>query len=182
MPERRFTEEEARRVFASVAERQAAVRAPEAGLSLAEMQEAAEASGLDPALVAAVVAEMSASPPDEIHTFLGAPLAVRQRRVLPVAVDDDGWARIVAALRREFDTPGTPTEMGRQREWTSGGGTGSAPIHLTLVPGEVGTSVTLEQTIAKQSNEAPAPGSVPAARCSRRWRLRSVSLFIGHRL
>ncbi|OZC04348.1 hypothetical protein [Rubricoccus marinus] len=162
MPERRFTEEEARRVFAEVATRQGSAQADETGLSLAEMQEAAEASGLDPALVAAVVAEMSGGTPDEIPTFLGAPLAVRQKRVLPVGVDDDAWARIVGELRREFDTPGTPTEMGRQREWTSGGAHGHTPVHLTLTPSEAGSAVTLEQTIAKQSKGAGwiLPGAV----------------------
>ena len=128
MPERRFTEEEARRIFASVAERQRIETPATDGLTLAEMQDVARASGLDPALVAAVAAEMSAGAPAEIPNFLGAPLAVRQRRVLPVAVDDDAWARVVTELRREFDTPGVPTEMGRQREWSLGAARATRPF------------------------------------------------------
>lgn len=155
MPDRRFTEEEVRRVFAAVAERQSAVRHAEPGLSLAEMQEAAAASGLDPALVAAVAAEMvGEGDTDALPTFLGAPLAVRKRRVLPVSVDDEGWAHIVTELRRAFDTPGVPTEMGRQREWTSSTGGYGAPVHLTLVPSDEGSVITLEQTIAKDSKGA----------------------------
>ena len=162
MPERRFSEEEARRVFAAVAERQGNARAPAPGLTLAEMQEAARASGLDPALVAAVVSEMSTGDPGETPTFLGAPLAVRQRRVLPVAVDDDAWARIVALLRQEYGGPGVPTEMGRQREWTSGVASGGTPVHVVLAPGEAGTTVTVEQTVAGQSRGAGwfLPGAV----------------------
>ena len=154
MPERRFTEDEARRIFSAVAERQGSARAAESGLTLAEMQEAAAASGLDPALVAAVASEMSTGAVDEVPTFFGAPLAVRQRRVLPVAVDDDGWARIVSLLRREFGAPGVPTEMGRQREWTSTTGAGGAPVHVVLAPGESGATLTIEQTIAGQSKGA----------------------------
>ncbi|MEL6614757.1 MAG: hypothetical protein AAFQ43_03415, partial [Bacteroidota bacterium] len=154
MSERRFTEEEVRRVFAAVAERQSSARADETGLSLAEMQEAAAASGLDPALVAAVAAEMvGGGDPDEIPEFLGAPLAVRKTRVLPLRLDDETWTRVVTELRRAYDTPGTPTELGTQREWTSGGVSGS-PVHLVAVPNGSATVVTLEQTIAKDSKGA----------------------------
>ena len=152
MPSKRFTEEEARRIFARVAERQLRAAPYEPGLSLAEMQEAARASGLDPALVAAVASEMSAGQEeDEIPTFWGAPLTVRKTRVLPVSVDDEGWADVVGVLRQQFGMPGVPSALGRQREWTSSTGAGALAIHFTLLPTETGTTLTLEQTVAPQS-------------------------------
>ena len=155
MSTKRFTEDEARRIFARVAERQVRATPHEPGLSLEEMQEAARASGLDPALVAAVAREMMAGDDgDEIPTFWGAPLTVRKTRVLPVSVDDDGWAEIVGVLRQQFSSPGAPTDLGRQREWTSSTGSHDTPLHFTLVPTEGGTTVTLEQTIAQHSKGA----------------------------
>lgn len=155
MSEKRFTEEEARRIFARVAERQVAARESNDGLTLAEIQEAARASGLDPALVAAVAAEMVGGAPEaDTPTFLGVPLRVRQTRVLPVEVDDDGWARIVTELRRTFDSPGVPTDLGRTREWSSTTVGHGVPIHVSLTPGEGTTTVTVEQSIARQARGA----------------------------
>ncbi|MEM1056189.1 MAG: hypothetical protein AAGI52_11730 [Bacteroidota bacterium] len=153
MAEKRFTEEEAQRIFARVAERQHYAREGDHGLTLAEMQEAARASGLDPSLVAAVAMEMRSAieDGDEDPTFWGAPLRIRRTRVLPVDVDEDGWARIVTELRRAFDTPGVPTEIGRQREWTSTTAGSGVPIHVTLTPGEGTSTITIEQSIAKQA-------------------------------
>ena len=164
MPEKRFTEEEARRIFARVAERQHLTLEGEPGLTLAEMQEAASASGLDPALVAAVAME-SLGADDvtaEAPTFFGTPLVVRQSRVIPVDVEDEGWTRIVAELRRAFGSPGVPTDLGRVREWTSSAAGHGIPVHVTLTPGEGTTTLTIEQTVAKQARGAEwiFPGTV----------------------
>ena len=57
---RRYSEEEAQRIFALVADRQRATTGVE-GLSLSELEEAAQAAGLDPGLVAIAAASASAS-------------------------------------------------------------------------------------------------------------------------
>lgn len=152
MSEKRFTEEEARRIFARVAERQMRVREGEPGLTLEEMQEAARASGLDPALVAAVAAEVTSGDDEEAPSFGGVPLTIRQTRVIPVEVDEEGWARIVTELRRAFGTPGVPTDLGRIREWTSTAVGHGVPVHVTLTPGEGAATIMMEQTIASHSH------------------------------
>ncbi|MEM6325798.1 MAG: hypothetical protein AAF791_01635 [Bacteroidota bacterium] len=155
MPEKRFTEEEAQRIFARVAERQHLAREGEPGLTLAEMQEVARASGLDPALVTAVATEMvTGTEADDPATFGGIPLTVRMTRVLPVDVDEDGWALIVTELRRAFGRPGTPTDLGRIREWTATPVGHSAPVHVTLTPGEGTATLTMEQSVADQARGA----------------------------
>ncbi|MEM6328453.1 MAG: hypothetical protein AAF791_15165, partial [Bacteroidota bacterium] len=71
---RQFTEQEAQRIFAHMAEMQRAEvsRAP-SGLSLEDLREAALAAGLDPSYVTRAVAELD-SVPDKERTLLGAPV------------------------------------------------------------------------------------------------------------
>ena len=149
---RRFTEEEAQRIFARVAERQRHAAATDRGLSLAELEEAAGAAGLDPALVAAAAAELDAAPHPE-RTFLGSPVEVIRHRVVAGPLDDDAWAQMVAAARREFGHPGIAGQIGRLREWTcfTGGQNGAANnqtlTRLTAEPTADGTRITLTRSI-----------------------------------
>ena len=53
---RTFTEAEAQRVFARVAERQRAQAPADGGLTLEDLEDAARAAGLDPSLVASAAA------------------------------------------------------------------------------------------------------------------------------
>ncbi len=144
---RRYSEEEAQRIFALVADRQRTASGTE-GLSLAELEEAAQAAGLDPALVAVAAAELDSVPQAE-RTLLGTPVEVVRSRVLDGAVGDDAWAAMVAQARREFGQPGMAGQIGRLREWTaiSGGTKNGVTTRLTVEPTGAGTRVTLTRSI-----------------------------------
>jgi len=144
---RRFTEEEARRIFARVAERQRAGFGSDAGLSLAELTEAARAAGLDSSLVAAAAAELDAVPEERVR--FGAPVEVSRSRVVPDVLSDDTWGQIVAAARREFGDAGMAGQIGRLREWTiiSGGTKNGIVTRLTAEPTADGTRLTLTKSI-----------------------------------
>lgn len=146
---RRYSEDEARRIFARVAEQQARTPSPTAGLSLADLEEAAREAGLDPALVAAAAAEIDrpeATPPARL---LGAPVEVTTTRIVPGTLTDDAWAQMVGAARREFGRSGTAGQIGPRREWTlvSGGTKNGVTTQLTAEPAPGGIRLTVSQSI-----------------------------------
>ena len=145
---RRFTQEEAQRIFARVAERERT--APSSGgLSLGELEEAAGVAGLDPSLVAGAVAELDATPNVE-RTLGGAPVDVTRHRVVPTPLDDDVWERVVGSARQEFGEPGVAGQVGRLREWSLLSGTKNATAtRLLAEPTDEGTRVTLSQSIRR---------------------------------
>ncbi|MDT0631747.1 hypothetical protein RQM47_05505 [Rubrivirga sp. S365] len=148
MPER-FSEEDARRIFARAAERQQAAEPAAEGLSLAELQEVGRAAGLDPAHVAAAVAEVRGAPaPAPPATFLGVDVEPRASRVIPGGVTDEVWEQMVARLRQTFKSKGTPTDVGRIREWTSGP---NSSLYATVEPVPEGTRVTLTTSKASEA-------------------------------
>ena len=148
MPDR-FTEDEARQVFARAAERQHAADASPAGLSLAELQEVGAAAGLDPAHVAAAVAEVrGARPVAPPATFVGVDVEPRASRVLPGEVTDEVWEQMVARLRRTFGAKGTPTDVGRIREWSSGP---NSNLLVTVEPDAAGARVALQTSKASEA-------------------------------
>ncbi|MGB3544919.1 hypothetical protein [Rubrivirga sp.] len=147
MPDR-FSEEEARRIFARAAERQHADASRPEGLSMAELEEIAQASGIDPAHVAAAVADVRGGLEDvePVHVW-GINLQPRRSRVVPGELTDAAWAEVVARLRRTFGSKGIPTEVGPVREWSSGA---DSNLLVTATPVEGGTRVTLESSRAHE--------------------------------
>lgn len=145
---RRFSEEEAQRIFARVAERQRAAAPVDAGLSLEDLEEAARAAGLDPALVASAVSELDALP-ERGRTIAGAPVEVVRHRVVPGPLGDDAWAGMVAAARAQFGNSGMAGQIGRLREWTVVGGNRGNHIvtRLAAEPAGDGTRITLSQSV-----------------------------------
>ena len=131
---RTFTEAEAQKVFARVAEKQRAAGVPGGGLSLEDLEEAAQAAGLDSSLVAAAVAEIDAPVPT--RSLFGAPTETIRQRVVRGNVSDEAWEEMVAAARAEFGRTGTAGQIGRTREWTaaSGAGNSQAVTRLALEP------------------------------------------------
>lgn len=145
---RRYSEDDARRIFARVAERQSAHGPADAGLSLADLQEAARAAGLDPALVVQAAAELDRAAPVP-QRLAGAPVEVSVSRVIPGRLTDDAWAAMVAEARAQFRGTGTAGQIGRQREWSvvSGGAKNGITTHLTAEPVDGGIRLTLSQSI-----------------------------------
>ncbi|HEX8299654.1 MAG TPA: hypothetical protein VF594_10890, partial [Rubricoccaceae bacterium] len=84
---RTYSQAEAQKVFARVAERQRAEGPAAGGLSLADLEEAAQAAGLDPTLVSAAAAEIDAPTPQ--RSLFGAPVETVRHRVVRGRVSDD---------------------------------------------------------------------------------------------
>lgn len=150
MPDR-FTEEEARRIFARAAERQHADEAEPPGLSRAELEEIGRAAGLDPAALAAAIAEVRSGSPDRAPAVVwGVDVEPRATRVVP-RVTDEAWEQIVARLRQTFKTNGTPTDVGRVREWAGSSAQGLSNLRAVIEPVDGGSQVTLEMSQAREA-------------------------------
>ena len=140
MPQR-FTAEEAQRVFARAAARQHTHASPPDGLTLPELQAIGREAGLDPAHVAAVVAEGNAETETQT-TWHGVPVGITRTRLLPDRVSDAEWERIVDVLRSHYNQPGTAQQIGRRREWTTAAG--SAAHRVTVEPRDDGDLVRIQ--------------------------------------
>ena len=145
---RQFSEAEARRIFERAAARQHAAPTSSGGLTLQELQEIGAAAGLDPEHVAAAVTEAE-STPTQVPTWQGVPLRTTASRLIPEAVSDDAWMRIVDQMRAQHQTPGVMEREGRRRVWRQyeGSLTGAS---VTASPSASGTLVTVESTRANE--------------------------------
>ena len=133
-PEKRYSEQEMRAIFARASRAQHAADAPaEGGLTLAELQEIGAASGIAPDHVAAAAAALEAEGPPP-RTLLGAPLELRRARRLP-PVSDAAWEALVAELRATYGD-GVGGQVGRVREWHTApaGNANGLHLHATLRP------------------------------------------------
>lgn len=160
---RTFTEAEAQKVFARVAERQRATGAASAGLSLADLEEAAQAAGLDPTLIASAAAELDA--PAAGQAVLGAPTEVVRHRLIRGTVSDEVWEDIVAAARAEFGLRGIAGQVGRVREWTvSAGGRRQSAVttRVSLEPAGADTRLVLSQSVRQAAVGFAIAGAVHA--------------------
>ncbi len=133
---RTFTEAEAQRIFARIAEKQRAADTDAAGLSLGDLEEAAHAAGLDASLVAAAAAEIDA--PQSGRSLLGAREETLVQRVVRGPVSEEAWAAMVATARVEFGRTGTAGQIGQTREWTAATGAGNAQATTRLALEPVG--------------------------------------------
>lgn len=156
----RFTESEARRIFAEAARAADPRGAPADGLTLDELQEIGRAAGIDPAAVAAAAAtvrDVAAGVP----VWHGVPLATRRTRVVPGVLDDDAWADAVAGLRREFKFQGVAERLGRRRTWTHavGESTQAVVVQVTAEPADGGTRLTVESGAGGERGAARVLGA-----------------------
>ena len=149
----RFSEDEARRIFAEAAQAQTPGDAD--GLSLAELQEIGRAAGLDPAAIAAAAATVR-DPAPATPMWRGVPLATRRTRIVPGPLTDDDWARAVADFRHTFKVHGVTEQIGGRRTWTHvvGESVQVLIVRVTAEPAGSGTRVTVES--GEQSDGAAA--------------------------
>jgi len=156
---RHFTEAEAQHVFARAAELQRASPGTEAGLTLGDLEEAARAAGLDPALVATAAAELDALPTR--RTMVGAPVEVTRSRHIAGDVTDEAWGAIVAELRRTFRVPGVVGGYGRTREWSNVGGLrNDMPLTVSIEPEGDGVRVSLTRSARQQALGSHIPAGI----------------------
>lgn len=128
--DRRFNKGEIQEIFRRAAERQAEKRESEDGLTLGELQQIGEESGIAPEHIAAAVQEfdrpddsaLHAPPeptiaPQGLERFYGMNASARFERRLPGRVDGSAWEDIVEVLESTFQNRGKATTAGRLREW-----------------------------------------------------------------
>ena len=131
-----FSEQEIRDVFerAAADQERATRRAVTDGLTVDELAEAGEASGIRREFVeAAARAVRLGVPESRRETRAGVPTGVSYTAFLAEPPSDDLWERLVADARRTFHARGTVDTTGHLREWRNGN------LVLTLGPAADGS-------------------------------------------
>ncbi len=124
MSERRYDEAEIRAIFARAAREQEEVQrrlGSDDGLTLAELTQIGEESGLSAAFVARAASSLGrmGSAPPPTHAF-GLPVGVSRTVRLDAPLTDDEWEVLASDLRYTFDAKGKERSNGNVREWRNG--------------------------------------------------------------
>jgi hypothetical protein len=154
--ERRYDEDEVRRIFDTATEAEATGRAlvpARDGLTLAEVQEIGSEVGIPPELIsrAAEALEVPATGgwtrttgsglPAEAgaayRRVFGFPLGVEREVHLPRSLTDDEWSRLVMDVRRLFSARGHVESVGPLREWRNGN------LYVTVGPTHEGAVLSM---------------------------------------
>lgn len=125
----RFSKDEIQAIFRRAAERQEAARGDtsDSGLTLDELRQIGEESGLDPAHVEAAAVEVArgdvdrspeaSDEPTGIERFYGTSTSAHLERVVPGTVEAKTWREMVTMMEAIFQNAGESTEAGHLREW-----------------------------------------------------------------
>ena len=152
-----YTEAEVQEMLRRAAALQASAPARH-GLTLDEIQKAAEAAGIAPEFVAAAAAQPApttgANAPEPGRGFWGGPFTIRAERTVRGTLDDEAWGEVVGELRRAYGTTGTVSEAGSLRDWTNGmmaSGTSYFYQRLSATPRRGQTTLLLEHKLHNES-------------------------------
>ncbi len=131
MTERRYKEEEVRRIFSLATKGHLATDKPAPppaqGLTLAEIQSIGNEVGISPELVARAATELDQRGQPG-RTSLGMPIEVGRVVALQRNLTDKEWTQLVAEMRRIFRARGHVSEHGELREWSNGN------LHVAVEP------------------------------------------------
>ena len=154
---RRFTEDQAQRIFARAAERQHRAAGQSPGFSLDELTEIGRAAGLSDEHIAEAAIEVESMSPDELaREAQGLRTTVTRVRVLPGALTDTLWQGMVARLRRTTQKKGITSDVGAAREWMlSPSDVVGSTLHVTAEPVDGGTRVTLDAAYPAGPTQMP---------------------------
>lgn len=144
---RKFSKEEAERIFSLAAERQQAKRADDMNqLSLEELEEAGLAAGIDPGFIREAAGDLLR--PDratEQRDFMGFPVELRESHVLQIPFDDENWEKAVDIFTGVYEKPGSVTEIGTTRRWQSEPKETGIPVTVIAEKEHHGTRFTIEK-------------------------------------
>lgn len=120
--DRRYSDDDARRILALAAEVEAPTDRP---WTLAELQRVGAEAGLAPTAVAAAARALAQHPtadegPTRAGHWLGLPVAVSHAVPLARPLSDAEWERLVARCRETFAANGRLRVDGGRREWRVG--------------------------------------------------------------
>jgi hypothetical protein len=157
-PYRRYTTQEVRSILKRAARHQAdADRAADgltAGLTLTDIQTAAEDAGIDPSHVRRAALDITIDRED----------GVVSRRRLNAEVSDAAWTAIVAELRRVYGAAGSTGRVGETQEWTCEITDGPS-VHATLDTANGTSVVTVRQQRGKKQAMYVSGGTIFVIGC-----------------
>lgn len=145
---RYFSREEAERIFALAAERQQArLSAEENQLTLADLEEAGRAAGIDPAFIRAAASDLMR--PDRAtarRTFFGLPVEYRESHLIPMAFDEASWRKSVDLFVKVYGKAGQTLDVGTTRRWLARESEeNQMPAQIIAEEEEHGTRFTIER-------------------------------------
>lgn len=152
MKREHFSDDEARAILARASERQEAAERARlgtgAGVTLAELKQIADEVGIEASHVQAAAGELvlrDETSPTEVK--FGLPMELSEVRMLPGAVSDRQWERMVTVFREAFGRTGLTNQFGDVREWVSGNESNDGmPLKVRLEPGEDGVLLEMRQS------------------------------------
>jgi hypothetical protein len=127
-PERRYTDEEVRRLLQRASELESQsprLPTPADGPTLRDLEVIAAEAGLDPALLRKAAQELEGVRPDPSPAalggswFFGAPLTLEYERVVPGEASYPLLEGLVPLIQRVAEGTGQPSLMGRTLTWTT---------------------------------------------------------------
>jgi hypothetical protein len=122
--ERKYSEKEISAIFKKAAEAQESARdrLPDGeGLTLAELQQIGQETGITGEFIARAAAEVDrtdTTPP--VATYMGIPVSAAYASNLPGSFSDKDWDRLVVDLRETFHASGKISRDGSLRQWSNG--------------------------------------------------------------
>lgn len=153
--ERRYGEDEVRRIFAEAAEGDAdpsrdagsahavTPASPVAGLTLAQLKEIGTEVGLSSALVERAAMGLDRAGTGGIdRRTLGVPVTVTHQEILPNDLSDEAWDRLVVEIREVFKAAGSTSRDGSLRQWRNGN------LAVFAEPTADGTRIRMQTTNA----------------------------------
>ncbi len=144
---RKFTKDEAQRIFSLAAERQQTTLDEDTNqLSIADLIEAGVAAGIDPAFISEAASDLLR--PDrttEQRKFLGFPIEFRESHILPVDFTEENWKKSVDIFTLVYGKPGKTIEVGTTHRWSSEQDDNQMPAHIIAEKEERGTRFTIER-------------------------------------
>lgn len=121
--DRRYSEEEVRRIFdeASMAQEEERGRLPaEGGMTLDELRRIGSEVGIRPEHVERAAHSLVTDPASGRRRVLGLPIGVGRTVELDRRLTDREWEALVVDLRETFDARGSVSGSGSFRQWTNG--------------------------------------------------------------
>lgn len=144
---RNFTKEEAQRIFSLAAERQQAKQRESDGqLSIADLEEAGVAAGIDPEYIRAAAGDLlRPERATEQRNFMGFPVELRESHVLSLAFDEEKWKKSVDIFTHVYGKAGKTMEVGTTHRWQSEQNDNQMPVSIIAEKEEHGTRFTIER-------------------------------------
>ena len=121
---RRYNEKEVALIIKQASELQESASSADSstGMSLAELEQVARETGLDPALIRRAATDLDTRVTDRTPSrFLGAPSTLRLERTIDGEVSPDEYEGLVLEIQRTVGGMGSASTLGRSLQWTSAG-------------------------------------------------------------